>query len=65
VGKSEEAVNNQLRSLMAELEHFGKAYDSATTERSQKTLNFPNSLAFVSGSLTLNLTHLYTLTFTH
>jgi len=34
-----EVVNDQLQSLLAELEQFGSSNDSATTERSRKMLN--------------------------
>src|SRR6059036_3694236 len=32
-------MSKQLQSFMAELEHFGKANDSSTTERSRRMLN--------------------------
>src|SRR5713226_9824751 len=35
----EEPMSSPLDSLMAELEHFGKANDSATTERPRRMLN--------------------------
>jgi predicted O-methyltransferase YrrM len=34
-----EIMNNQLQSLLAELEHFGKANDSEIADRTQKMLN--------------------------
>ena len=39
VGPQEEPMSDPLQSLMAELEQFGTANDSATTERSRRMLN--------------------------
>jgi predicted O-methyltransferase YrrM len=39
VGPQEEPMSNQLQSLMADLEQFGKANDRAMTERSRRMLN--------------------------